>query len=51
MKSVFNDLAEWMCSRQDHYYYEDHNGQMYFDDVAMRQEIIAFSDAFERQIQ
>lgn len=50
MKSTFEDLKEWLRHRMDHFYYEDRDGNVCFDEQAMLMEIDVFSDEVEKQI-
>lgn len=50
MKSVFRDLQEYLHSQIDSYFYEDYEGNMFFDEEVMLGLVAAFGRDFERKL-
>ena len=51
MKEVFEQLKQRLLDNQEHFFFEDVDGDMQFDGAAMFAEIDGFCEEFMRKIQ
>lgn len=50
MQSVFKELQEYLHKNLDNYFYEDYEGEMFFDEEVMQGLVEAFGRDFERKL-